>query len=414
MKIAVIGSGISGLGAAWLLREHEVTLFEAEPRLGGHARTREALGVAVDTGFIVCNARTYPLFLPLMAHLGIPLKPTDMSFSASLFGGKIEYGTRTLAALFAQPKRLFDPEHWRMLRDCLRFFKGASAYRNSDLSLGEMLAQMGLGAAFRDRYLLPMSGAIWSTPTEGMLDFPASAFVQFFENHGLLSVAQHPQWFTVEGGSARYVSALAEASGAQIRLNSPVIRVERGAQITVHTAAGAENFDRVVFATHAPQALALIDNPTADERAILGAFRTERNHVVLHSDRSFMPKAPRAWCAWNYVSKGAPLSGRPVSLSYWMNLLQGLKTPEPLIVTLNPERRPAQIHDETWLAHPQFDAASARAQALLPTIQGADRLYFAGAWTRYGFHEDGLLSALRAAQAMGVDWPLGPDPWGAA
>lgn len=413
-RVAIIGSGISGLGAAWILgRDHDVTVFEAEPQAGGHARTREALGVAVDTGFIVCNERTYPLFIPLMKHLGVPLIPTDMSFSASLAGGAYEYGTRTLPALFAQWRRAFDPSHWRMLRDTMAFFKGATRYAESDLSLGEMVEEMGLGRAFRDRFLLPISGAIWSTPTRDMLDFPAAPFVRFFDNHGLLTVAGHPQWFTVSGGSKCYVEALIAASHAQMRLGDPVARVVRGADgVTVHSASGSHAFDRVVFATHAPQALTMIEAPSAQEAEILGAFRTQPNRVVLHSDRSFLPKRKAAWSAWNYVTQAQdPLSDAPVSLSYWMNLLQSLKTPEPLIVTLNPEREPQKIYDETWLSHPQFDAASHAAQARLPEIQGTDRLYFAGAWTRYGFHEDGLLSALRVAQAMGHDWPLGADPW---
>ncbi|WP_376877112.1 NAD(P)/FAD-dependent oxidoreductase [Albirhodobacter sp. R86504] len=413
-RVAIIGSGISGLGAAWILgRHHDVTVFESEARAGGHARTAEAFGTAVDTGFIVCNRRTYPLFIPMLEHLGVPLIPTDMSFSASLGQGDYEYGTRTLPALFAQWRRLLDPSHWRMLRDTMAFFKGATAYKDSHLTLGEMVEDMGLGRAFRDRFLLPISGAIWSTPTRGMLDFPAAPFVQFFDNHGLLTVASHPQWFTVEGGSRRYVEALIKDSNAQIRLADPVSRVIRNADgVHVQSASGAHIFDRVVFATHAPQALALIDAPSPQEHEVLGAFRTQANRVVLHSDKRFLPQRKAAWSAWNYVTDARdPLSDAPVSLSYWMNLLQSLETPQPLIVTLNPERDPEAIHDETWLSHPQFDAASHAAQALLPSIQGADRLYFAGAWTRYGFHEDGLLSALRVAQAMGHDWPLGADPW---
>lgn len=413
-RVAIIGSGISGLGAAWILsRHHDVTVFESEPRAGGHARTAQALGVAVDTGFIVCNRRTYPLFIPLMEHLGVPLIPTDMSFSASLGGGAYEYGTRTLPALFAQWTRAFDPSHWRMLRDTMKFFKGATAYAESEITLGEMVTQMGLGRAFRDRFLLPISGAIWSTPTRGMLDFPAAPFVRFFDNHGLLTVASHPQWFTVQGGSQRYVAALLADMQIDLRLGDPVAHVTRKPEgIDVESASGLFEFDRVVFATHAPQALGMIETPSVNEAAILGAFRTQANHVVLHSDERFLPNRKAAWSAWNYVTQAQdPLSDRPVSLSYWMNLLQSLETPEPLIVTLNPEQMPEKIHDETWLSHPQFDAASHAAQARLPEIQGADRLYFAGAWTRYGFHEDGLLSALRVAQAMGHDWPLGADPW---
>ncbi|MCE5972013.1 FAD-dependent oxidoreductase [Sinirhodobacter sp. WL0062] len=413
-RVAVIGSGIAGLGTAWLLApHHDVTLFEAEGRPGGHSRTREALGVSVDTGFIVCNPRTYRLFMPLMQHLGVQLKPTDMSFSASFGGGRYEFGTRTLPALFAQWRRAVDPGHLGLLSDALRFFRGATDYANSDLTLGQMVDEMHLGRSFRDRFLLPISGAIWSTPTRGMLDFPAAPFVRFFDNHGLLSVASHPQWYTVEGGARSYVERLLSVTDARVNLSDPVRRVLREAGgISLHSASGVHRFDRVVFACHAPQALAMITDPTAAEREILGAFRTQPNRVVLHSDANFMPRRRAAWSSWNYVTRGEAIPhDRPVSLSYWMNLLQGLKTPKPLIVTLNPEREPAQVHDDCWLSHPQFDHAAITAQARLPEIQGHGGLWFAGAWTRYGFHEDGLLSALRVAQGMGLDWPLGPDPW---
>ncbi|OCX66478.1 amine oxidase [Thioclava sp. SK-1] len=413
-RIAVIGSGISGLGAAWLLApHHDVTIYEAQDRPGGHSRTRMAKGVAVDTGFIVCNPRTYLLFLPLMEHLGIELVPTDMSFSASFGGGAYEFGTRTLPALFAQPSKLFDLSHLRMLRDTLRFFRGAMTYADRDLSLGELIDKMGMGVEFRDRFLLPISGAIWSTPTWDMLDFPAAPFLRFFDQHGLLSVADHPQWFTVKGGSQTYVEALLAATQCDLRLADPVKAVVRDpVGVTIHSTLDTARFDEVVLACHAPQALKLVDTPTAEEHAILSQFHTQPNRVVLHSDRRFLPKRKAAWSSWNYVTQNAALpTDRPVSLSYWMNLLQDLKTDAPLIVTLNPEHEPNEIYDETWLHHPEFNAASVAAQAHLPLIQGANRLWFAGAWTRYGFHEDGLLSALRVAQGMGIGWPLGPDPW---
>lgn len=280
-------------------------------------------------------------------------------------------------------------------------------------TIGALLDRMRLGADFRDRFLMPISGAIWSTPTRDMLDFPAAAFVRFFENHGLLTVDDQPEWLTMRGGSARYVQALLGATDAALRLNCPVQSVIRdGRGITVTSAEGAERFDRVVMATHAPQALALLGGADAEETAILSAFRTEPNRMVLHSDISFLPRNRSIWSSWNYVTQqGQGLRDAPISLSYWMNRLQPLGTDRPLIVTLNPEREPGHVHDEAILHHPQFDSATASAQARLGHLQGRGGVYFAGAWTRYGFHEDGVLSALRAAQAMGIDWPLGADPW---
>ena len=414
LKIAVIGSGISGLGAAWLLRGHQVTVFEAEGRLGGHARTVEAEGVAVDTGFIVCNRRTYPLFIPLMEHLGVELIPSDMSFAASFGNGAYEYGTTRALDMFAQPRRALDLSHWRMIRDTLRFFRLAPGQAEAGGTIGEVIARLGLGAEFRDRFLMPISGAIWSTPTRAMLDFPAASFLRFFENHGLLTVNAQPKWLTVKGGSRAYVAALSAASGAEIRLACPVQAVTReGRGVRVASARGEEMFDRVIFATHAPQAARLLARPDADEAAILGAFSTAPNRMVLHSDTRLMPRTRSIWSSWNHVT-AAPagaLSDRAISLSYWMNRLQGLKTPRPLIVTLNPEHEPDHIHDEAVFEHPQYDPATLSALGRLGEIQGRGGVYYAGAWTRYGFHEDGLLSALRVAQAMGVHWPLGPDPW---
>lgn len=414
IRTAVIGSGISGLATAWLLAPHQdVTIFEADSRAGGHARTRTVDGVAVDTGFIVCNRRTYPLFIPMLEHLGVDLADSDMSFAASFGGGALEFGTTRALDMFAQRRRLFDPGHWRMVRDTLRFFRHAAGAARPGESIGALLDRMGLGTAFRDRFLMPISGAIWSTPTRDMLAFPADAFVRFFDNHGLLTVNDQPQWLTVRGGSARYVEAVLAATDARLRLSCPVRSVARHAGgVVVDSAAGAERFDRVVFATHAPQALALLRGADLDERYILSAFRTEANRMVLHSDVAFMPKIRSIWSSWNYVTDGAPgPSDAPISLSYWMNRLQPLGTERPLIVTLNPERQPQHVHDEAILHHPQFDAASVAAQARLPAIQGRGGVYFAGAWTRYGFHEDGVLSALRVAQCMGLDWPLGADPW---
>ncbi|WP_207630357.1 NAD(P)/FAD-dependent oxidoreductase [Paracoccus xiamenensis] len=416
LRIAIIGTGISGLGAAWLLYpHHDITLFEKEPRPGGHARTVRAEGVDVDTGFIVCNRRTYPLFIPLMEKLGVLLEPSDMSFSASFEGGRYEYGTFSTRAMFAQPMCLMDAGHWRLIRDILRFFRQAPAHSAHEGSIGDLISALRLGTEFRDRFLLPISGAIWSTPTADMLRFPASAFVRFFDNHGLLSVRGQPQWLTVKGGSQTYVNRILEQVSSDVRLSCPVYSVRRGTDfILIASPRGEERFDRVVFATHAPQALAMLRNADKDETAILGALRTQANRMVLHSDPRLMPRRRAVWASWNYVTQGTtPTTDQPISLSYWMNRLQNLETPRPLIVTLNPEFEPMHVHDEASFAHPQFDAAAIAAQARLGEIQGRGGIHYAGAWTRYGFHEDGLLSALRVAQSMGVEWPLGPDPWAA-
>ncbi|MCF3973342.1 NAD(P)/FAD-dependent oxidoreductase [Paracoccus salsus] len=413
-RVAVIGSGIAGLAAAWLLDpHHHVTLFEAEPRPGGHARTVQAFDTAVDTGFIVCNRRTYPLFMPLLEHLGVATEASDMSFSASFGTGRYEYGTGNTAALFAQRRRAMDPRHLLMLRDILRFFRRATEYSASGHSLGQMLDEMRLGADFRDLFLLPISGAIWSTPPGEMLDFPAASFVRFFDNHGLLSVNGQPRWETITGGSRAYVQAILSRLRGDLRVAAPVFKVIRDpAGVTVVSPHGPERFDRVVIATHAPQALHMLDHPDAEERAILSRFRTQPNRMVLHSDTRLMPRRQAAWAAWNYIThRRRPDPAAPISLSYWMNRLQNLTTPQPLIVTLNPEIEPHDIHDQAMMDHPVFDEASIRAQSRLPSIQGRGGVYYAGAWTRHGFHEDGVLSALRVAQTMGIEWPLGQDPW---
>ena len=416
LRIAIIGSGISGLGAAWLLDpHHDTTLFEKEPNAGGHARTVRAGGVDVDTGFIVCNRRTYPLFIQLMEKLCVPLGRSDMSFSASFEGGGYEYGTFSTRAMFAQPMCLMDAGHWRLIRDILRFFRHAPSRHAHEGSIGDLIHEMRLGTEFRDRFLLPISGAIWSTPTAEMMQFPASTFVRFFDNHGLLSVRGQPQWLTMKGGSQTYVNRILEQVSSDVRLSCPVYSVRRGTDfILIASPRGEERFDRVVFATHAPQALAMLQDADKDETAILGALRTQANRMVLHSDLRLMPRRRAVWASWNYVTQGTtPTTDQPISLSYWMNRLQNLETPRPLIVTLNPEFEPMHVHDEASFAHPQFDAAAIAAQARLGEIQGRGGIHYAGAWTRYGFHEDGLLSALRVAQSMGIEWPLGPDPWAA-
>ena len=405
-KIAVIGAGIAGLSAAWMLRgQHDVTVFEAEARPGGHADTQTVLvdgaTINVDTGFIVYNTRNYPNLTALFAELGVQTQASDMSFGVSLGGGRLEYGGGTLAQLFAQPANALRPRFWSMIRDLLRFYRQAPALLTTSggETLGAYLDQNGYGAAFAEDHLLPMGAAIWSGSLSGMRDFPARAFVRFFVNHGLLSLSDRPAWRTVVGGSRNYVARLARDL-PDLRLARPVRQVVRGAAgVTLRFDGGEADFEQVIFACHADQALALLAAPSADEADILGAFRFQDNLAVLHSDASVMPKRRRAWSAWNY-SDTTP--DGPVCLTYWMNQLQGLPGQTPVLVTLNPVSPPADILRQITYRHPQFDTAALDAQRRLDTIQGRDRAWFAGAWTGWGFHEDGIASAVRIAAALGA------------
>lgn len=418
-RIAVIGSGISGLGAAFLLRESaHVTLFEAQARLGGHADTFEARfgdrTVPVDTGFIVLNDRTYPNLLGMFATLGVALETTDMGFGVSVGDGALEYGGGTFGQLFAQKRNLFRPRFHAMWRDILRFFREAPAALEAagpDMPLGEWLARNRYSEPFVQDHLLPMGAAIWSSSVAGMRDFPARGFIRFFANHGLLQVNNRPRWRTVTGGSREYVHRIATLL-PDIRLAAPVRAIRRtDAGVEVTTDAGAEPFDHAVLATHAPQALALLADATPAERDILGRFRTQENLAILHTDLALMPRRRAVWSAWNYLSNGAHDHGAAVSVTYWMNRLQNLVTPEPLLVSLNPLREPdpARVLRRVTYHHPQFDAETLPAQARLPEIQGVARVHFCGAWTRWGFHEDGLVSAVAAARALGAE-----IPWDAA
>ena len=406
-KIAVIGAGIAGLSAAWMLRgKHDVALFEAEPRPGGHADTQTVLvggeTINVDTGFIVYNTRNYPNLTALFAELGVATQASDMSFGVSLGGGRLEYGGGNLAQLFAQPSNAFRPRFWSMIRDLLRFYRDAPLLLQTEgaETLGTYLDQHRYGVAFAEDHLLPMGAAIWSGSLSGMRDFPARSFVRFFVNHGLLNLSDRPAWRTVTGGSANYVARLMRDL-PDVRLARPVTRVERAAaSVVVSSADGAETFDQVVFACHADQALALLAVPHAGETAVLGAFRFQDNLAVLHTDAAVMPKRRRAWSAWNY-SDTTP--DGPVCLTYWMNQLQNLPGKIPVLVTLNPATMPApdRILRQITYRHPQFDTAALTAQTQLDTIQGRDRVWFAGAWTGWGFHEDGIASAVRIADAFG-------------
>jgi predicted NAD/FAD-binding protein len=408
LKIAVIGAGISGLSAAWLLgQRHAVTLFEAESRLGGHSHTVDASDPAgdipVDTGFIVYNEPNYPNLTALFSHLGVPTKAAEMSFAVSMDGGALEYGSTNLAALFAQKRNLANPRFWGMIADLLRFHRNAPrdlpALEGSLLSLGDYLTQNRYGAAFRDEHLLPQAAAIWSSSISQMMGYPAAAFIRFYLNHRLLRVGLRPNWSTVDGGSRAYVDRLGAAFTGEICKGYPVVGVARDAAgVTLRCADGAERrFDRVLIATHSDQALRLLDAPTEAERQLIGAIRYQPNRAVLHRDARLMPKRRAAWASWNYV--GDANGG---GVTYWMNMLQGLKG-GPLFVSLNPgsEPRPETIIRDQTYEHPVFDAAAIAAQRQLWTLQGGRHTWFAGAWFGSGFHEDGLQAGLAAAEAMG-------------
>ena len=420
-RIAIIGSGISGLGAAYGLHEqHDITLYEAADRLGGHSRTMEVPtadgNIPVDTGFIVFNHRNYPLLTALFEHLDVPTSESDMSFGVRIEAeGKsdwLEYGTRKLTHLFAQKRNLFRPAYWKMLRDIMTFNQQAPNYleRDTSFTLEDALDEMQLGDWFRRYYLLSMGASIWSTPYKEMMRFPASTFLRFFQNHGLLTVNDQPQWHTVQGGSREYVSRISEPFKNRIRLNTPVKQVKRLPEsgVGVTDAQGnTETYDEVVFACHSDQALKMIDTPTDAESEILSAIPYLANTAVLHTDASFMPRRKSAWASWVYLSETPEDNSEQVSLTYWMNNLQPLATMQPIFVTLNPAREPdpATVIDRHEFHHPQFDSTAVAAQARLPEIQGYDRFWFCGAYWRYGFHEDGLLSAVNMLHDMGIGVP---------
>ncbi len=416
MKIAIIGSGISGLGTAYLLNtRHDITVYEKNGYIGGHSRTLEVDtpdgAIPVDTGFIVFNYRNYPLLTGLFNHLNVPVAKSDMSFGVSINNGWFEYGTLQLKNMIAQKRNLLRPQFWRMVKDVLRFNKAAFDYMDKDesITMRQCLDELGMGKWFRDYFILAMGGAIWSTPLEKMLDFPAKTFIRFFDNHGLLAVEGQPQWYTVEGGSREYVSRLISGFRDKIRLNSGVISVTRKLHgIEVKDVTGTvELYDQVVFASHSDQTLSMMTNPTNEEKRVLGDVSYQPNEVILHSDTSFMPKRKAAWSSWVYLSEDKEDNNPAVSLSYWMNNLQPLKTSHPIIVTLNPGREPNPdlIHDRHTFEHPVFTTEAIRAQNDLNEIQGRDRIWFCGAWSRYGFHEDGLLSAVTVAKKMGINTP---------
>ncbi len=414
LKIAVVGAGISGMSAAWLLNQgHDVTLYEAQPRLGGHSHTVDAPAargaIPVDTGFIVYNELNYPNLTALFSHLKVPTKVSNMGFAVSLDDGRVEYGGDNLLTLFSQFRNLVSPRFWAMLRDLLRFYREAPGHACAldaeATSLGDYLKAQGYGRAFQDDHLIPQAAAIWSASARDIRDYPAAAFIRFCENHGLLKILDRPVWRTVDGGSRAYVKLLTASLAGRIRQGAPVVGVARtGEGVMVRDASGAvERYDQVVMATHADQGLALLDAPTARERGVLGAFGYTRNIAVLHSDAALMPRRRGAWSAWNYIGRGDQAGDQHLCVTYWMNRLQDLPRDTPLFVTLNPviEPDPAKIIRTEIYEHPRFDAAAMRAQNELWSLQGEGGLWWCGAYFGSGFHEDGLQAGLAVAEQLG-------------
>jgi predicted NAD/FAD-binding protein len=427
MRIAIVGSGIAGLSSAWLLNHrHRVTLYEQNDYFGGHSNTRVVETgdgpVPVDTGFIVYNQRNYPLLTGLFEHLGVRTQPTSMSFSVSADAGRYEYAGSGLAGLFAQRSNLLNPRHLGMLVAIARFNRDAKRLLNhaagDPVSVDEFIARGAYGAAFRDRYLLPMAAAIWSCPVETMGSFPAASLIRFFANHGLLDLHNRPQWRTVCGGSRRYVSKLLEPLRGKVTCQDPVtaVRPNDGGATVYAEKSGAQHFDAVVLACHADQALRLLDRPTAHQRGLLGAFRYQRNRALLHGDPELMPRRRSVWSAWNYLTSEGQRGTDAVSVSYWMNCLQRLDTAPPLFVTLNPLREPraARVFAEIEYSHPVFDQPAMAAQAQLASLQGDQAIWFCGSYFGYGFHEDGLRSAVEVARRLGVRLPWAAEAHRAA
>ena len=421
MKIAVVGTGISGLSAAWLLNQrHDITVFEADSRLGGHSNTVVTPeGVPVDTGFIVYNTPTYPNLTALFEHLAVPTKASDMSFGVSLGGGHLEYCGDSLATLFAQKRNIVSPKFLKMLKDITRFYKQAPVFLEnasvgspeSHLSLGTFLQQNQYSDGFIRNHLLPMGAAIWSMPWEQVLAFPAVTFLRFFQNHGLLSVSPKGRkaWRTVHGGSMEYVHRLTQSFSDKIRLNTAVRSIlrEKDTVFIKDSTGQLSSFDHVVLACHADQALGLLANPTRYEAQILGSFKYSQNRAILHKDTRFMPRRQKAWASWNYIGSNAPEDASPessgVSLTYWMNRLQKIDPSYPLFVTLNPQSEPdpALVLYEAQYTHPIFNLETDEAQTHLCEIQGKVNTWFCGSYCGYGFHEDGISSGLAVAEALG-------------
>lgn len=421
-KIAIIGSGIAGMSAAWLLnRSHDITLFEGGDHIGGHSNTVNAGStkqpLPVDTGFIVYNEPNYPNLVALFDHLGVQTKTSNMTFAASIDAGRFEYSGTGLNGLLGQRRNMFSPRFWGMISDIFRFYKTAPALmknsENLDLTLGDFLTANNYSDAFTRDHILPMGAAIWSTTANDMLEYPLAAFVRFFESHGLLKLVDRPQWRTVDGGSTEYVQRLTASFSDKIR-QTTVTAIHRD-QNSVHLkteTAERLRFDEVVIATHADDALSLLSEPSDAERHLLGAFKYTKNETYLHTDERLMPKQRRVWSAWNYMDDGAGSDDRNLTVTYWMNQLQGIDDNHPLFVTLNPHVAPkdSAILRTFSYQHPLFDKAALAAQKSLWNLQNQNRTWFCGSYFGYGFHEDALQAGLAVAEQISGDkrpWNLG-------
>ena len=412
-NIAVVGTGIAGMAAAWLLnKRHQVTVFEQNDYIGGHSNTVDVTldgrQIPVDTGFIVYNPVNYPNLVALFDHLSVPNQRSDMSFSASLEDGGFEYAGTDLAGLLAQPSNLLRPRFLSMMKDLLRFYREAPDHATDqslrDMPLSEFLARGNYGKPVIFDHLMPMGAAIWSSSVIQMLEFPTLAFLRFFNNHGLVQLTDRPQWRTVTGGSREYVSRLTTDFADRIRAGDPVVRIERNERTEVITASGErQTFDEVILACHSDQALALLAEPSEQEQDVLGGIRYQPNKAILHTDTNLMPKARRAWASWNYLGSGADPYNQQLCVTYWMNLLQSLPTETPLLVTLNPckEIDPDKIIQVFDYDHPWFDGIAIRNQPRLWGLQGKQNTWFCGAYFGSGFHEDGIQAGLAVAEKLG-------------
>jgi predicted NAD/FAD-binding protein len=412
MKIAVLGAGISGLGSAYILsKKHEVDLYEKEDRLGGHARTTmvqdEDKIFGVDTGFLVFNHPTYPLLTKLFKELDVKIENSDMSFAFWDKDINRAYNGSSLKGMFAQKRNLFSLTHYKMIKDILDFNKKANqdlkeCNSNLDKTLGEYIKDYS--NAFKQRYLLPMGAAIWSTPSDEMNNFPARTFLTFFKNHGLLGVSTHHQWLTVSNGSINYVNKIKNEISGKIFVNSDVIKVQREENgiFLIHRNGNKSFYDKVVLAMHAPQALEILENPTPKEVEILSAFKYKENSAVLHNDNNILYPNRKMYAAWNYTSSNK--QNKLVTLSYWINTLQNLKTKKDYFVSLNETQNINNVIEKISYEHPQFDSTAIKMQSRKDEICGQNNTYFAGAYWRYGFHEDGLLSATKVASKLGCEF----------
>jgi predicted NAD/FAD-binding protein len=409
LKIGIVGTGISGLSAAWLLSQnHDVTVFEKDDRIGGHANTVDINGIGIDTGFIVYNVKNYPNLIALFKYLNVETQSTDMSFGVSVDKGTFEYSGGNLKGLFAQKSNFFRLRFWRMVKDILRFYREApmalvETY-SPNITLGEYLLQNAYSQEFQHDHLLPMGAAIWSTPVDTMLEYPLRAFIQFCENHGLLQISDRPEWRTVKGGSQEYLKELTKPLENKIHTNHSIIKIwsDDGGAFILDRDGCVSSFDHVVMACHADQSLRLLKSPTSLEQDLLSSFNYQDNKAILHTDTKLMPKNKRAWSSWNYLSEKNG-NQDDVCVTYWMNRLQNLNTDTDYFVTLNPIQMPkdGSILRSFIYQHPIFDTQSMNAQKLLWDIQGRKRLWFCGSYFGSGFHEDGLQSGLAVAEELG-------------